>query len=74
MLARVFALLSLMNRYIGQNLKASMLILVKTRHQQLFPLISELIRQQSFNIARNFGLLWTAIDWLLDPTGEYVFL
>ncbi|HBK99724.1 MAG TPA: hypothetical protein DD001_21590 [Microcoleaceae bacterium UBA10368] len=42
---------------------------------QLIPVnLPEHIRQQSLDIAKNFGLLWTAIDWRLDPTGEYVFL
>jgi glutathione synthase/RimK-type ligase-like ATP-grasp enzyme len=42
---------------------------------QLIPVnLPERIREQSLDIARNFGLLWTAIDWRLDPAGEYVFL
>lgn len=32
------------------------------------------VQQQCLNIAQAFMLEWTAIDWRLKPTGEYVFL
>jgi glutathione synthase/RimK-type ligase-like ATP-grasp enzyme len=32
------------------------------------------IEQQCLAIAQTLGLEWTAIDWRLDPTGEYIFL
>jgi glutathione synthase/RimK-type ligase-like ATP-grasp enzyme len=42
---------------------------------KLIPInLPERIHQQSLEIAKNFGLLWTAIDWRLTPAGEYVFL
>jgi glutathione synthase/RimK-type ligase-like ATP-grasp enzyme len=36
--------------------------------------VPEGIRQQCRAIARSLKLRWTAIDWRLRPTGEYVFL
>lgn len=36
--------------------------------------LPESVRQQCVAIAKAFMLEWTAIDWRLKPTGEYVFL
>ena len=33
-----------------------------------------MIQQQSLAITKAFHLEWTAIDWRLKSTGEYVFL
>lgn len=42
---------------------------------QLLPVeLPEGVQQQCLAIAREFALEWTAIDWRLDPGGEYVFL
>jgi len=42
---------------------------------KLIPLeLPESIREQCLAITREFMLEWTAIDWRLKPTGEYVFL
>ena len=42
---------------------------------QLIPLETpESVRAQCLTIARAFWLEWTAIDWRLTPTGDYVFL
>lgn len=42
---------------------------------ELIPLeIPELVQQQCLAIAKALMLEWTAIDWRLKPTGEYVFL
>jgi hypothetical protein len=63
-----------MNQFILLKLKAIQLIFRQDKTSQLIPVnLPEHIRQQSLDIAKNFGLLWTAIDWRLDPTGEYVF-
>jgi glutathione synthase/RimK-type ligase-like ATP-grasp enzyme len=36
--------------------------------------VPESVRQQCLAIAEAFMLEWTAIDWRVKPTGEYVFL
>lgn len=42
---------------------------------ELIPLeLPELVQQQCLAIAKALMLEWTAIDWRLKPTGEYVFL
>ncbi len=42
---------------------------------QIIPIDTPLsVAQQSRAIARNFMMEWTAIDWRLRPTGEYIFL
>jgi glutathione synthase/RimK-type ligase-like ATP-grasp enzyme len=42
---------------------------------QLIPIdVSNSIQQQCRSIAQAFFLKWTAIDWRVSPTGEYVFL
>jgi len=42
---------------------------------QLIPLqLPHAIEQQCLTIAQAFFLEWTAIDWRVKPTGEYVFL
>ena len=42
---------------------------------ELIPVeLPEAIRQQCLAITHAFMLEWTAIDWRLKPTGEYVFL
>ena len=32
------------------------------------------VRSQCLAVTKAFGMEWTAIDWRLKPTGEYVFL
>jgi len=42
---------------------------------ELIPVaLPEAVRQQCLAIAQVLKLQWTAIDWRLQPTGEYVFL
>lgn len=42
---------------------------------ELIPIeLPESIQKQSLAIAKAFMLEWTAIDWRVKPTGEYVFL
>jgi glutathione synthase/RimK-type ligase-like ATP-grasp enzyme len=42
---------------------------------ELIPIeLPESVRQQCIAIARALMLDWTAIDWRLKPTGEYIFL
>ena len=42
---------------------------------ELIPIaLPEAVRQQCVAIAKALMLEWTAIDWRLNPTGEYVFL
>jgi glutathione synthase/RimK-type ligase-like ATP-grasp enzyme len=42
---------------------------------ELIPLdLPESVHQQCLAIAKAFMLSWTAIDWRVKPTGEYVFL
>lgn len=42
---------------------------------ELFPIaLPESVSQQCLAIAKTLMLEWTAIDWRLKPTGEYVFL
>ena len=42
---------------------------------ELIPIeLPESIQKQSLAIAKAFMLKWTAIDWRVKPTGEYVFL
>ena len=42
---------------------------------QLIPVeIPEYVRQQCLAITQALMLKWTAIDWRLQPTGEYIFL
>ena len=42
---------------------------------ELIPLeLPESVRQQSLAITKALKLEWTALDWRLKPTGEYVFL
>lgn len=42
---------------------------------QLIPFeLSEAIQNQCRSIAQAFFLEWTAIDWRLSPTGDYIFL
>lgn len=42
---------------------------------QILPLeIPDSIRQQCHQIAQALGLVWTAIDWRLNPDGQFVFL
>lgn len=42
---------------------------------ELIPVeLPELVQQQCIAIANALMLEWTAIDWRLKPTGEYVFL
>ena len=42
---------------------------------ELIPIeLPESIQKQSLAIAKSFMLEWTAIDWRVKPTGEYVFL
>lgn len=36
--------------------------------------IPAIIRDRCLSIMREFGMLWTAIDWRLTPEGEYIFL
>jgi D-alanine-D-alanine ligase-like ATP-grasp enzyme len=36
--------------------------------------LPESVQQQCIAIAKALMLEWTAIDWRLKPTGEYVFL
>ena len=36
--------------------------------------LPDLVQQQCLAISKALMLEWTAIDWRLKPTGEYVFL
>mgnify|MGYP006423478843 CR=1 FL=1 len=36
--------------------------------------VPESVKEQCRKIAQEFGMEWTAIDWRLKPTGEYIFL
>ncbi|MEC4882321.1 MAG: hypothetical protein SAL70_13420 [Scytonema sp. PMC 1070.18] len=42
---------------------------------ELIPMeVSECIQKQCFAIAKTLMLEWTAIDWRVNPVGEYIFL
>lgn len=36
--------------------------------------LPEAVKEQCLAITEGFGMEWTAIDWRLKPTGEYIFL
>ncbi|MGB3535868.1 MAG: hypothetical protein WBA13_20420 [Microcoleaceae cyanobacterium] len=63
------------NAIYGAEIRTTALDFREDAEAELIPItIPEAIQQQCLAVKKAFHLEWTAIDWRLKPTGEYVFL